>query len=138
MGERSVTHRYIGGLIEMMCSTALTHPTSCFRAFCRKGSHQTHGTNISNGLRFARSSCVLLVDEVLETPMLDELTLRAPRPSQSDSRNTHRLFYLTTSLLMFAVVTYGFSRTIGPDLLHTQRPTRTIVLLSIHGAVFYG
>lgn len=70
--------------------------------------------------------------------MLDESTLHATRPSQSDSRNAHRLFYLTTSLLMFAIVTYGFSRTIGPDLLHTQRPTRTIVLLSIHGAVFYG
>ncbi len=70
--------------------------------------------------------------------MPDELTLHQPGPGQSILRDAHRVFYLTTSLLMLAVVTYGFSRTIGPDLLHTQRPTRTIVLLSIHGAVFYG
>ncbi len=38
---------------------------------------------------------------------------------------------------MLAVVTYGFSNTIGPGLLHTQRPLRDVILLSIHGAVFY-
>jgi hypothetical protein len=41
------------------------------------------------------------------------------------------------SLLMLAVVTYGFSNTIGPSLLHTRRPVRDVILLSIHGAVFY-
>jgi hypothetical protein len=50
---------------------------------------------------------------------------------------TTRRFYLAISLLMLAVVTYGFSNTIGPGLLHTQRPLRDVILLSIHGAVFY-
>jgi hypothetical protein len=48
-----------------------------------------------------------------------------------------RAFYLAMSLLMLAVVTYGFSRTVGDALLHTRRPHRFVVLLSIHGAVFY-
>jgi len=48
-----------------------------------------------------------------------------------------RQFYLAMSLLMLALVTYGFSHTIGPDLLHSHRPVRTMVLLRIHGAVFY-
>jgi hypothetical protein len=42
------------------------------------------------------------------------------------------------SLLMLALVTYGFSNTIGPGLLHTQRSVRDVILLSFHGAVFYG
>ncbi len=50
---------------------------------------------------------------------------------------TQRRFYLAMSLLMLAVVTYGFSNTIGPSLLHTRRPVRDVILLSIHGAVFY-
>lgn len=47
-------------------------------------------------------------------------------------------FYLLMSLLMLALVTYGFSRTVGPSLLHNDRPHRFLVLLAIHGAVFYG
>ena len=50
---------------------------------------------------------------------------------------TPRRFYLAMSVMMLALVTYGFSNTIGPGLLHTQRPVRDIMLLSIHGAVFY-
>ena len=50
---------------------------------------------------------------------------------------TPRGFYLAMSVMMLAIVTYGFSNTIGPGLLHTQRPVRDIMLLSIHGAVFY-
>ena len=50
---------------------------------------------------------------------------------------TPRRFYLAISVMMLALVTYGFSNTIGPGLLHTQRPVRDIMLLSIHGAVFY-
>jgi hypothetical protein len=41
------------------------------------------------------------------------------------------------SVMMLALVTYGFSNTIGPGLLHTQRPVRDVILLSIHGVVFY-
>jgi hypothetical protein len=41
------------------------------------------------------------------------------------------------SLLMLAVVTYGFSQTVGDALLHNQRPRRFLALLTIHGAVFY-
>jgi hypothetical protein len=41
------------------------------------------------------------------------------------------------SLLMLALVTYGFSRTVGDGLLHTDRARRFVVLLSIHAAVFY-
>jgi hypothetical protein len=48
-----------------------------------------------------------------------------------------RRFYVAMSLLMLAAVTYGFSRTVGDALLHTQRPHRFVALLSIHGAVFY-
>jgi len=40
--------------------------------------------------------------------------------------------------MMLALVTYGFSNTIGPGLVHTQRPVRDVILLSVHGAVFYG
>jgi len=50
---------------------------------------------------------------------------------------TPRRFYLAMSVMMLALVTYGFSNTIGPGLLHTRRPVRDIMLLSIHGAVFY-
>jgi hypothetical protein len=42
------------------------------------------------------------------------------------------------SLLMLALVTYGFSRTIGPALLNAHRPRHVLLLLSIHGVVFYG
>jgi len=48
-----------------------------------------------------------------------------------------RRFYLATSLLLLALVTYAFSRTIGEGLLHTHRPHRFVVLLSFHAAVFY-
>lgn len=58
--------------------------------------------------------------------------------TRSDSPRAARLFYLGMSLLMLALVTFGFSRTIGPGLLHTQRPLRDVILLSVHGAVFYG
>jgi hypothetical protein len=51
--------------------------------------------------------------------------------------NPPRLFYLGMSLLMLAAVTYGFSRTVGDALIHSQRPHRLVALLSIHGAVFY-
>ena len=50
---------------------------------------------------------------------------------------TPRRFYIAMSLMMLALVTYGFSNTIGPGLLHTQRPVRDVMLLSVHGAVFY-
>jgi len=49
-----------------------------------------------------------------------------------------RRFYLVMSLLMLGLVTYGFGRTIGRNLLHTERPVRDVLLLSIHAAVFYG
>jgi hypothetical protein len=62
------------------------------------------------------------------------MTTNAPKSTAA----TPRRFYLAISLLMLAVVTYGFSHTIGPGLLHTQRPVRDVILLSIHGAVFYG
>src|SRR4051794_26534074 len=51
---------------------------------------------------------------------------------------TPRRFYLEMSLLMLALVTFGFSRTIGPGLLHTERSAHDVLLFSIHGAVFYG
>jgi hypothetical protein len=51
--------------------------------------------------------------------------------------NAPRGFYLGMSLLMLALVTYGFSRTVGPNLIHTHRPHRLVVMLAIHGAVFY-
>jgi drug/metabolite transporter (DMT)-like permease len=70
--------------------------------------------------------------------MPDKLTPNATAPARTDLRNAPRRFYLAMSLLMLALVTYGFSRTIGPNLLHAQRPARTIILLGIHGAVFYG
>jgi hypothetical protein len=54
------------------------------------------------------------------------------------STATPRLFYLAMSLLMLALVTYGFSRTIGPALLNAHRPRHVLLLLSIHGVVFYG
>jgi hypothetical protein len=69
--------------------------------------------------------------------MLDKAAPNGPTPAQRNARNAHHLFYVTMSLLMLGVVTYGFSRTIGPCLLHAQRPPRTILLLSLHGAVFY-
>ncbi len=46
-------------------------------------------------------------------------------------------FYLTISLLMLALVTYGFSRTVGPSLLHTNRPHSLVIGLTLHGAIFY-
>jgi hypothetical protein len=57
-------------------------------------------------------------------------------PASRPRANGHR-FYLTVSLLMLALVTYGFSRTIGPSLLHKPRPLHDFILLSIHGIVFY-
>jgi hypothetical protein len=59
-----------------------------------------------------------------------------PIDSAQRSKPPH-LFYLAMSLLMLAVVTYGFSRTVGEALIHTQRPHRLVLLLSIHGAIFY-
>jgi hypothetical protein len=44
-------------------------------------------------------------------------------------------FYLVMSLIMLAVVTYGFSRTVGEALIRAHRPDK--VLLAAHGAVFY-
>jgi hypothetical protein len=41
------------------------------------------------------------------------------------------------SLFMLAVVTYGFSRTFGPAVLHSERPHRLLVMLTIHGVIFY-
>lgn len=57
---------------------------------------------------------------------------------QKATAATPRTFYLAMSLMMLALVTCGFSNTIGPGLLHTQRPVRDVILLSIHAAVFYG
>jgi hypothetical protein len=54
------------------------------------------------------------------------------------SATTPRVFYLAMSLLMLALVTYGFSRTIVPALLKAHRPHHVLLLLSIHGVVFYG
>lgn len=62
------------------------------------------------------------------------MTTNAPKATPA----TPRRFYLAMSLLMLALVTYGFSHTIGPGLLHTRRPVREVLLLSVHGAVFYG
>ncbi|SFS12528.1 hypothetical protein SAMN05421771_2147 [Granulicella pectinivorans] len=61
------------------------------------------------------------------------MTTNAPKATAT----TPRRFYLAMSVMMLALVTYGFSNTLGPGLLHTQRPVRDIMLLSIHGAVFY-
>jgi hypothetical protein len=61
------------------------------------------------------------------------MTTNAPKATVK----TPRRFYLAMSLMMLALVTYGFSNTIGSGLLHTQRPVRDVMLLSIHGAVFY-
>jgi hypothetical protein len=61
------------------------------------------------------------------------MTTNAPKATAT---TPHR-FYLAMSVMMLALVTYGFSNTIGPGLLHTQRPVRDIMLLRIHGAVFY-
>jgi hypothetical protein len=61
------------------------------------------------------------------------MTTNAPKATVK----TPRRFYLAMSLMMLALVTYGFSNTIGPGLLHTKRPVRDVMLLSIHGAVFY-
>jgi hypothetical protein len=59
-----------------------------------------------------------------------------PIPS-AQRTDSPRLFYVVMSLLMLAIVTYGFSRTIGEGLIHTQRPHRFVALLSLHGAVYY-
>ena len=69
--------------------------------------------------------------------MLDKLPQYHSAQIGSRRPNTPRTFYLTMSLLMLALVTYAFSRTIGDGLLHTRRPHRFITLLSIHAAVFY-
>ncbi len=61
------------------------------------------------------------------------MTTNAPKATAT----TPRRFYLAMSVMMLALVTYGFSSTIGPGLLHTQRPVRDVILLSIHGVVFY-
>jgi hypothetical protein len=70
--------------------------------------------------------------------MLDKMTPNALMPAPRGSPHSRRLFYVAMSLLMVGVVSYGFSQTIVPDLLHARRPARTILLLSIHGMVFYG
>lgn len=57
-----------------------------------------------------------------------------PRRNQA---NSPRTFFLAMSLLMLLLVTYAFSRTVGGGLIHTQRPRRFVVLLSLHAAVFY-
>jgi drug/metabolite transporter (DMT)-like permease len=61
-----------------------------------------------------------------------------PTRTHRDPAQMPRLFYVAIALLMLGAVTYGFSHTIGPSLLHAQRPMRTLILLGIHGAVFYG
>jgi hypothetical protein len=70
--------------------------------------------------------------------MFDKRPPDATMLTRRGAQNDQRVFYLAMSLLMLVLVTYGFSRTIGPGLLHTDRPARTVVLLSIHAAVFYG
>lgn len=66
-------------------------------------------------------------------------TYRQPtRSLKASSGGTSPWFYSAMSLLMLALVTYGFSRTVGPNLLHTQRSRTIVILLTIHGAVFYG
>jgi hypothetical protein len=57
--------------------------------------------------------------------------------SRKGSSAASQWFYLAMSLLMLGLVTYGFSHTVGPSLLHAQRPRPTVILLAIHGAVFY-
>ena len=59
------------------------------------------------------------------------------RTLPKNSSASSRWFYLAMSLLMLVLVTYGFSNTVGPDLLHTQRSRSIVILLTIHGAVFY-
>ena len=61
------------------------------------------------------------------------MTTNAPKATAA----TPRRFYVAMSLTMLVLVTYGFSHTIGPGLLHTQRPVRDVILLSVHGAVFF-
>lgn len=68
------------------------------------------------------------------------LDVQAPQHSSAirrDRADSPHAFYLAMSLLMLALVTYGFSRTIGNGLIHTHRPHRIVLLLSFHGAVFY-
>jgi hypothetical protein len=48
-----------------------------------------------------------------------------------------RSFYLVMALLMLALVTYAFSRTIGPGLVHSPRSHRFLALLTFHACVFY-
>lgn len=69
--------------------------------------------------------------------MLDVPPPHQAARTQRNAPMVPRRFYLAMSLLMLVLVTYGFSNTIGPGLLHTQRPVRDVILLSIHGAVFY-
>jgi hypothetical protein len=69
--------------------------------------------------------------------MLEELPAYQAAQTRRKRSSSPRAFYLTMSLLMLAVVTYGFSRTVGEALLQTRRPHRFVALLSIHGAVFY-
>lgn len=70
--------------------------------------------------------------------MLDVQRSAPTAPARHASASTPRLFYLAMSLLMLALVTYGFSRTVGPALLNSHRPRHVVLLLSIHGVVFYG
>jgi hypothetical protein len=69
--------------------------------------------------------------------MLDVQRSAPTAPARYASASTPRLFYLAMSLLMLALVTYGFSRTVGPALLNAHRPRHLVLLLSIHGVVFY-
>ena len=89
-----------------MGSAALTHPTLATLANLRN--EFIKYVERTKVLRYAHSSCVLRVDEVPETPMLDKATPDGPTPVQRNARNAHQLFYVTMSLLMLGIVTYGF------------------------------
>jgi hypothetical protein len=47
-----------------------------------------------------------------------------------------KYFYFMMSLLIAAVVVYGFSRTLGKNLIHADEPRPFI--LYIHASVFFG
>jgi hypothetical protein len=70
--------------------------------------------------------------------MVEGMSVDQAARIQRGGPGSKRRFYLGMSVLMLAIVTDGFSRTVGDALIHTSRPHWLVVGLSIHGAVFYG
>ena len=68
---------------------------------------------------------------------LSQQTIVRPRPGLLDRNGlVDRYFYFLMSLLVAAVVVFGFSRTIDRRLIHAV-PVRPWVLY-VHGIVFFG